>query len=116
MTKRFNIFQKNNKQDWNPDLFLTLGTTEYHPVDDTVLEDALGLEKTTNQAGQQISEMADMFINEMVSDILNGLDTDNEFKACVDAFKGVNVLTGLDIKLEKFEYNELENVIDAFCN
>lgn len=91
---------------WNPDLFLTLGTTEYHPVDDTVLEDALGLEKTTNQAGQQISEMADMFINEMVSDILNGLDTDNEFKACVDAFKGVNVLTGLDIKLEKFEYNE----------
>lgn len=92
---------------WNPDLFLTLGTTEYHPVDDTLLEDALGLEKTTNQNGEEISEMADMFINEMESDTLSGLDSDNDFQSCVDDFEGVDVLTGLDIELQKFAYNEV---------
>ncbi|MBQ2900289.1 MAG: hypothetical protein IJE49_12505 [Agathobacter sp.] len=91
---------------WNPDLFLTLGTTEYHPVDDILLENALGLEKTTNQSGEEISEMADMFIDEMKSDTLNYLDTDDDFQTCVDKFEGVDVLTGLDIELKKFDYNE----------
>lgn len=91
---------------WNPDLFLKLGNTEYHPVDDTLLEDVLGLESTTNQSGEEISEMADMFVDEMKSDTLEGLGEDDDFQACVDEFKGVDVLTGLDIKLEKFDYNE----------
>lgn len=91
---------------WNPDLFLSLGTTEYHPVDDTLLEDALGLEKTTNQSGEEISEMADMLVDEMAADTLGGLDSDSDFQACVDEFEGVDVLTGLDIELKKFDYNE----------
>ena len=91
---------------WNPDLFLTLGTTEYHPVDDTLLEDALGLEKTTTPSGEEISEMADMFIDEMESGALDNLDEDDNFQSCVDGFEGVDVLTGLDIELQKFQYNE----------
>ena len=91
---------------WNPELFLSLGTTEYHPVDDSLLEEALGLEKNTNQNGEQISEMADMFLEEIVSDILNELNNNSDFQNCLDEFENVDVLTGLEIELKKFDYNE----------
>ena len=91
---------------WNPDLFLSLGTAEYHPVDDAVLEDALGLEDKTSDNGEEISEMADMLIWEMEEEALGELDNNDEFESCVDEYGSAKALTGLDIQLEKFDYNE----------
>ena len=96
---------------WNPDLFLSLGTTEYHPVDDTLLDEALDLEKNKNQGGQNVSEMADIFIEEMGSSELGKLESDKVFKDCVDEFDNVDVITGVDIEIEKFDYNESTGVV-----
>ena len=91
---------------WNPDLFLSLGTTEYHPVDDAVLDDALGLEKEIQNGSETISEMADMLIEEVESDTLNELEDNNSFNACIDEYEDAKVLTGVEIELQKFDYNE----------
>ena len=91
---------------WNPDLFLSLGTTEYHPVDESLLDEALDLEKDVQQGEEKISEMADMIVEEMESTELNELENDGDFNTCVDEYDDVEVLTGVDILLEKYDYNE----------
>ena len=91
---------------WNPDLFLSLGTTEYHPVDDAVLDEALGLEKNIQNGSDTITQMADMFIEEVESDALGELENNDDFSACVDEYEDAEVLTGVEIELQKFDYNE----------
>lgn len=91
---------------WNPLLFLSLGTAEYHPVDDSVLDSLLGLTKNITQGTETLSEMADMVVTEMTTDVLNGLTSNETFQSAVNKYEGVNVLTGIEIELSKFTYNE----------
>ena len=91
---------------WNPDLFLKLGTTEYHPVDDAVLDDALGLEKNIQNGSETISQMADMFVEEVESGTLDELENDDDFNACIEEYEDAEVLTGVEIELQKYDYNE----------
>ena len=91
---------------WNPDLFLSLGAAEYHPVDDALLDEALGLKKNIIQGSDKISEMVDMVVEEVKTESLDELESNSEFNKCVDQYGDVDVLTGVDITLEKFDYNE----------
>ena len=91
---------------WNPDLFLSLGTTEYHPVDEAVLDDALGLEKNIQNGSETVSQMADMLIEEVESDALGELENSDDFSTCIDEYEDAEVLTGVEIELQKFDYNE----------
>ena len=91
---------------WNPALFLSLGTAEYHPVDDYILDDLLGLVKNVPQNDGEISEMADMVVSEMASGILSGLENDSLFQAAVNGYENIKVLTGVDIEISTYDYNE----------
>lgn len=91
---------------WNPLLFLSLGTAEYHPVDDCVLDDLLGLTKNVVQGAETLSEMADMVVTEMAAGVLDALTSDETFCSAVNEYEGAKVLSGVEIELSKFTYNE----------
>lgn len=64
------------------------------------------MEKNITQGDEKISEMADMIIEEMQTITLDELDKDSDFSTCVDGYENIEVLTGVDITLEKFDFNE----------
>lgn len=98
---------------WNPSLFLSLGKAEYHPVDDVTLDQVLSLTKeyTDQVTGHVLSEMADMVVTEMASGVLNGLTSNETFQTAVSGYKDATVLTGVEIELSKFKYNETTGVV-----
>lgn len=98
---------------WNPSLFLSLGKAEYHPVDDVTLDQVLSLTKeyTDQVTGHVLSEMADMVVTEMASGVLNSLTSNETFQTAVSGYKDATVLTGVEIELSKFKYNETTGVV-----
>ncbi len=98
---------------WNPSLFLSLGKAEYHPVDDVTLDQVLSLTKeyTDQVTGHVLSEMADMVVTEMASGVLNGLTSNETFQTAVSGYKDATVLTGVEIELSKYKYNETTGVV-----